>query len=822
MKRQILTLVVLLVGNLAWGITTTSEKKTIAITGQVLHKTTGIPLEYATVAFLKKNGEVAEGGITNEKGLFSIEITPGVYNVSVEFIGFKTQLEEDKKLLSSQNLGVIRLAEDAALLGEVEVVTERTTVELKLDKKIYNVGRDLTVRGGSVSDVLDNVPSVSVDVEGNISLRGNENVRILINGKPSGLAGLNSSEALRQLPAEAVQKVEVITSPSARYDAEGTAGILNIILRRDKIQGFNGAITANIGYPESCGVSANLNYRIGDFNFFTNSSYNRRENDGYSDSYTQYYNIKKNPATGIITDLPDTYMSEYRDNKSIGKGYNTNVGVEWYMNESTSITLSALLKDLDSDSKRNNHIQQFNAAKERVAKSYRLEDDKGDDKGIEYSFNLTKNFNDSGHKLTIDTQYEDNKELNDAIISINDVNDETIMTDDKQERYLLQADYVYPFSESGQFEFGYRGNFSDKNTDYQVSLWNTNNNRFILDNNVSNILVYKENVNALYTQYGNKIGDKFSYLLGLRFEHTGIEIEQKTTADYTQKNYNDLFPTANLSYSISDGQNITLGYARRIRRPRSRMINPFPSRSSLTNIFQGNVDLAPSYSNTFDIGYFNRFGKLSLNSSVYYTHATDAFNMVSFDTGNKVIVNGREVPIIRLSPINLATDNRIGFETTLTYTPTRKWRINANINLYQSKTKGNYNGTSYDADNFSWFARISNKYTLPLNIDWQTRIMYMGASEDSQNKRDGMLFSNMAFSKDFLDDRASLTFNVSDIFGTHKRSMETHTPTYYNDTEFQWRGRTFNLSFTYRFNQKKKRGERNMMDDDDSGADGFF
>ncbi|MDX1316915.1 MAG: carboxypeptidase regulatory-like domain-containing protein, partial [Xanthomarina gelatinilytica] len=239
---------------------TMQAQKDVTITGKVIDKTTGQPLEYATVAFFSKaENRIVTGGITNEAGNFSIPVPSGTYDISIEFISFKKQTIPDQKLSTDKNLGTLSLEADTEALDEIEIIAEKTTVEIKLDKKIYNVGKDLTVRGGTVSDVLDNVPSVSVDVEGNVALRGNENVRILINGKPSGLVGINSTDALRQLPAESIERVEVITSPSARYDAEGTAGILNIILRRSKLQGLNGAITTNVGWPKSAGISGNIN-----------------------------------------------------------------------------------------------------------------------------------------------------------------------------------------------------------------------------------------------------------------------------------------------------------------------------------------------------------------------------------------------------------------------------------------------------------------------------------------------------------------------------------------------------------------------------------
>src|SRR5690606_25220686 len=305
------------------------------VTGTVMDESTGQPLEYATVSFFsKQENKIITGGITGLDGTFSIPVQPGTYDVRVEFISFKTVTIPDKKITGSENLGSITLALDMQSLGEVQIVAERTTVELKLDKRIYNVGQDLTVRGGTVSDVLDNVPSVSVDVEGNVARRGNQNVRILINGRPSGLVGLNSTDALRQLPAEAIERVEVITSPSSRYDAEGTGGILNIILRRSKLQGFNGAITLNGGTPTTYGASGNINYRTGDFNFFNTSSYNYRENPGNGLSETEYFNGSN----------PSTFLNEYRRNDRINNGFTFNTGVEWYINDTSTLTSSVVLR----------------------------------------------------------------------------------------------------------------------------------------------------------------------------------------------------------------------------------------------------------------------------------------------------------------------------------------------------------------------------------------------------------------------------------------------------------------------------------------------
>lgn len=767
------------------------ESKQVTITGKVIDKETNEPLEYATIAFFnKRNNKIETGGITDIQGNFSIPVPTGMYDITIEYISFKTQTIPDKRITADENVGTFSLEIDAEALDAVEVIAERTTVEIRLDKKIYNVGKDLTVSGGTVSDVLDNVPSVSVDVEGNVALRGNDNVRILINGKPSGLVGLNSTDALRQLPAESIEKVEVITSPSARYESEGTAGILNIILRRSKLQGLNGAITLNAGHPTSAGISGNINYRTGDLNIFNTSGYRYSDSPGNGLSLTEYIN------TG-------TFLDEFRETDRVRKGFNTNFGVEWYINDSASLTTSVVYRDSDNESNTLNEIFQYDSNRTLISESFRLDPEFEDDKTVQYSTNFTKNFENSG-KFTLEFQFEDSNEDEESDVIVDNINSERVITLDSQERILLQSDYVLPIGENTQFELGYRGSFKDNITDYTVELLNNTSNQFEVDTNLSNVLNFKEDINAVYSQYGTKF-NKFSFLLGLRMENTRITIDQPTSADYIKKNYTGLFPTINLNFELSDDENITIGYSRRLRRPRSRFINPFPSRSSITSIFAGNPDLDPTYSGTYDLGYLNRFGKFVLSTSIYHSHSTNTWNFISFDTGDTVTVNGQEVPVIQRSPINLATNDRYGYEFNLTYSPSRAWRINGDFNFFKSIDKGEFNGINFDNENVSYRARLSNKYTLPAKIDWQTTISYRGPSETAQSKRKGVLSTNMAFSKDLFKDKASISFRVSDLFNTRLRQSDTFTETYNSYSEFRWRQRSFNLSFTYRFNQKKKR-----------------
>lgn len=771
------------------------NRQPLKITGTVVDKDTGQPLEYATLVLQSvRNPEEVTGGISDANGKFEVETAPGMFNISIEYISYITYSAERQIIRSNTDLGVISLSPDVSQLDEVDVIAERTTVELRLDKKIYNVGKDLTVRGGTVSDVLDNVPSVSVDVEGNVQLRGNDDVRILINGKPSAITGLNSTEALRQLPAESIEKVEVITSPSARYDAEGSGGIINIILRRSKLAGFNGALTLNGGYPFSAGINGNLNYRTGDFNFFTNTGYNYRERPGNSLNDTDFFD-----QNGDFTNS----IREERDFERVRKGLNANFGVEWYVGKNTSITNSIFIRDRNNTSETTNNFAQTNVNGEATA-GFRFDPETEDDNSFQYALNFDTQFNDdSQHKLTFAFQYETSDEVEESLIVQNGFDSESVRTAEDQQRLFFQMDYVVPLGENSQFELGYRGDFNQLKTDYDVVFISPTLAELGITD-PSNVLDFEQRVNAFYSQYGNKFG-KFSFLSGLRYEATRQIVNQLETNDFNDNNFNGLFPTLNLNYEISEKESFQFGYNRRIRRPRSFFLNPFPSRSSPTNLFQGNPNLAPSFSNQVDLGYLKRFEKLTLTGSIYFQRATDVITFITENTGETTIFDGEEVRIIRRTPVNLAKNDRYGFEMTTNYRPTRKWNLNGNINIFNLITRGDFNGQNFDAENLSWFVRLNNKITLPKSIDWQTRVFYRGPTENAQTKNQGIFSLDLAFSKDLFKEKASLALNVNDVFNSRKRISETVTPAFETDSEFQWRVRSYNLSFTYRFNQKKRR-----------------
>lgn len=839
MKKQstfLLSIIILFAYN---SLNATSDKN-ITVKGKVIDAETKQPLEYATISFYSlTQNKIVDGVITNTEGEFNLKVAKDTYNIKIEYISYKPFIINNKKITENLDLGTISLQLNLETLDAVEVVAERTTVEIKLDKKIYNIGKDLTTAGGTISDALNNVPSVSVNIEGGISLRGNENVKILINGKPSAMAGFGDTNVLSQLPAEAIERVEVITSPSARYDAEGTAGILNIILRQKETLGFNGSLNLTVGNPDNLGISTNINYRTEKFNLFSNLGFRYFNSPRNSFSDAEYFNVDPGDFDRIIED---------EKVERLNRNYNASLGMEYFLSKKTSLTGTLFYRyGEDRDTSINNSDRFINGNLDE--QTQRIEKQNEDGNNFQFAINYITKFDNAGHELTVDIQIESGSEeqftyYNEDYIFTNKTNTEpfqieNIAQNEDDKEYLFQVDYVKPIGKNSRFEAGCRGNFENSVTNYLLEQENLSTGDLEINDALSNIFDYTENVNAFYTQYGTKFGD-FSFLLGLRLENTQLKgkIDSRLTASELEvfygfpidtdfnNNYLGLFPTLNLIYNLSGESNnseesITFGYNRRINRPRGWFINPFPSRSSRTNVFQGNPNLSPVFASAFDLGYLKRWEELTLTTSVYYQYETDSFERIEENTGEQT---SDGIDIIRTIPVNLSTNKRTGAELGLLYNPAKWLRLNSSFNFFQFNTEGEFNGRDYSAKNTSWFARFSSKVTLPSKIDWQTNAFYRAARQSAQGENQGIFSLDLAFSKEIFNDNATISLNVRDLLNSRKGKSLTTTDTYRRYREFQWRQRQINLSFMYRFNQQKRRNDRrknqNGIGDDDFDFEG--
>lgn len=798
----------------------------VKVTGKLIEQDTKQPLEFANIIIQTTSNVTVNGGLTDAKGEFSLEVPAGTYNIKYDFISFKTVVISNKIITEDTNLGTTAMASDATQLSEIAITAERSTVEIKLDKRVYTVGNDMMVKGGTVSDVLDNVPSVSVDAEGNVALRGNQSVTILIDGRPSTMAGSNVAEVLRLLPADSVDKVEVITNPSARYDAEGGGGIINIVLKKGKADGFNGSVVATTGDPANHGVSTNLNFRSENFNIFSNIGYNYRKNPGNSMNNTKYLN-EDNSAK--------SYTDEKRENVREREGYNASFGLEYFLTKKTTWTNSVNIRRNTGGNDTDTYYQNYDADHVFTSTRYRNNNEDTDETNVNYSTNLIHKFNDKGHELKIDGSISMSKDDNLSGISNTTLGSDTTtyqrtLNNQEENRSLLQADYVLPIGQNSKFEAGYRGSFSTLDNDARAE--NLVDGNWANDPNYSNYLEYKEKVNALYTQFGSKAG-KFSYLLGLRWEDSNIDVNLLSTGEYNNKKYNNFFPSAFLTYEFNQSTNASINYSRRINRPRGRFLNPFSGLESNINIFKGNPDLNPSYTNAIELGFLKKWSQLTLSSSAYVNLTDAPFQFIRRLNGLYV----EDTPVIITSPLNIGKEFRFGFEFNVNYNPFKWWRINSNFNFYRNQTDGDYSYSYLDqktqqtvnayldlnSSGASWTTRINSKISLPYKIDWQLNGNYEAPQNTSQGRRVGVASANTSFSKDVLKDKGTIGLSIQDIFNSRKMKFETfingESSSY---SEMQWRQRQVTLSFTYRFNMNKNDKQQQQRQQQDGGGEEYM
>ncbi|WP_372473508.1 TonB-dependent receptor domain-containing protein [Capnocytophaga sp. ARDL2] len=797
-----------------------AQTNEVKVRGTIIDANTNLPVEYATVSFFDANDpSVTYGELTDGKGTFNIPVKRGVYNIRIDFFGYTTHEIKNREISSNTDLGAIRLKVNAEELENIVINVERSPVEIYLDKKVYNVGNDLVVRGGNAGDVLDNIPSVEVDSDGNVSLRGNESVRVLIDGRPMGMAA-SISDALKMLSADAIDQVEVITNPSARYEAEGGSGIINIKLKKGSNTGFNGSTTLTVSDPWGYGGSANINYKGKGYNIYSNLGY--RDNKSFGNSLNELEYFDNNGTT-------TKFVNEYGKNTNRHKGFNGNIGFDVDLTPQLNWSNNIDFRQGMGDNTRKVDYDNLYADRSLNYSNVRNSTELGDRKSFDYTTEFLYKFKQKGHELSVSANISKNDSNGDADIGTSDrntavihFNDKTYSTNDEA-RNQIKADYVLPIG-TGRFEVGYMGNFNNLKSSFNVL--SLQGGVFVDRDIYKSNLEYIENIQAVYTQYGNKFG-KWNYMLGLRYEDSRIDINQRATNDFNVKIYSNLFPSVFVNYELAQNETVSFNYSRRIRRPRGFFINPISSYSSSINFFKGNPNLDPAFTNAFELSYMKKWNYFTINTTAYLNYTTNAYTVVRTVDG----VNEEGIPITYANPINLATEYRPGLEINVNYTPYRWWRINGNINMYLLSRRGDYTfkeestgnlvTQNFDVDTFTMTARLNNRVTLPYGIEWQTNGSFRAGEKTAQGRTLSTFDVNLAFAKDIIKDKASLSLNVSDLFNSRKRMLETNMDLAKGYSEMQWRERTINLSFTYRFNQKKQdqRQRRRTQNPNESFSD---
>lgn len=767
------------------------------ISGYIVDAETGQGLEFAAISvFTSEDSTLVDGTITDAEGFFTAEVSAGTYDLKIEYISYIPRWVTDVSVTSAGapvHIGTIALNASSALLEEVEVTGERSEFQLGLDKRIFNVDKNLVTRSGSAADILDNIPSVSVDLEGNVSLRGSENVRILVDGRPSGLVGLSGNDALRALQGDLIERVEVITNPSARYDAEGMAGIINIVLKKDQRGGLNGSFSGHAGYPENYGGSANVNFRRNSVNLFLNYGARYRSSPGSGSLYQEYF-------PGDTT----YFLEQNRDRTRSGWSHNIRFGTDLFLNDKNILTGSFLYRLGDEVNRTKIEYFDYNAQRELTGITTREEVEHEDEPNLEYSVIYKRTFDDEDHTLNAVVQYEDGQETEESDYTerifdpdympagLPDISQRSL-NDEREKEWLAQVDYVRPVSEDGKFEAGYKGDFRDIANDYLVE--ELRDNAWVELDSRSNEFRYDEAIHAAYLIYGNKYGS-FAYQLGVRAEHSQVRTELLATGEVNDRSYTDLFPSVHFGYEMQRDNTIQLSYSRRVRRPGFWHLNPFFSYSDNRNVWSGNPNLEPEYTHSVEMGHIKYWESASVSSSMYFRHSTGVIQRIrTID----------EEGVTFTMPQNLAVRDDYGLEFTFSKDVTPVWRIDGNANFFRSITDGGEFGNS---DDYNWQGRINSRLTFFNSVETQLRFNYRGPQETTQGRTRSYVHMDLGISKDIMQRKATITLNVRDLFNTRKRRYTAEGEGFYSEAEFQWRARQTTLSFTYRLNEKKRNEQR--------------
>jgi outer membrane receptor protein involved in Fe transport len=783
------------------------QQEKYTVTGSVVDEN-GTPLEFATVrVFAASDDALATGNVTDAKGNFKINVSEGTYYVVVSFISYQSKTFSDISINAnnpSTNLGQVQLSTDSKTLNEIEVVAEKSTMELQLDKRVFNVGQDLANLGGSATQILDNIPSVSVDVEGNVSLRGSQSVRILINGRPSGLTGMGSSEALRLLQGNLIERVEVITNPSARYEAEGQTGIINIVLKKEQKGGLNGSFDLNAGYPENFGAAFNLNYRAKWINLFASYGVNYRDTPGSGFSNQRFFDENGNTISSFLTK---------QDRSRADFGNTLRTGADIFLGEKNTLTIAGLYRFSKGNNITNIRYDDFDKSDNFVQTVLRDQDERETDNNIEIELNHKIEFGRPGNEWVsnfkwINSDDTENADLfeNNLNNSANSVNQRSFNTEN-EENIIFQSDYVQPFAKDAKFEAGVRVGLRTIENDFLVEQQNEDGDFEALAE-FDNAFNYQERVYAAYGIIGNKWG-KFSVQGGLRVEITDIEAALKDSDQNSNQNYMNLFPSAFFAYELDQANTFQLSYSRRLSRPWFRLLLPFSNFSDSRNFRAGNPNLTPEFTHSIEAGYLHNWKSGNVLSSVYYRRTTGVIERITLlaedvDFIDITGVANGQVQNITL-PVNLSAQDAYGIEFTVSKDITNWWTLNGNVNFYKAMTEGSFNGQIYTSNVTSLSARAASKIELPAKMALQTNVRYRGPENNTQGLTKSITMIDLALAKDIFKGNGTLTLNVSDLLNNRKRRSETRGANFFTESEFQWRARQFMLNFTYRLNQKKER-----------------
>lgn len=776
------------------------------IFGKILDANTNQPVEFATVAlFNETDSSLVTGGITSVEGEYFMDKIPnGSFYLKASFIGYEAFYQSGIKMEPSNpyyKIEAISLKEASDVLDAVEIVSEQYLMETRIDKKIYNTDKDLSSKGGTGIDVLRNIPSVDIDSEDNILLRGDENVNILIDGRPSSMP---ASVLLKQIAASQIAKVEIVTNPSAKYDPEGMSGIINIVMKKNKVSGFNANLNQSFTYGKAfkSNTSLSLNYKTDKINLYTNLNYydGKHWHGGYQD------------RTSAIN---DTLYRLDSDNEGLSgaKSLSAKLGLDYFINEKNTVYVSSSGNFGGGDSENLSNFRNYTGEDALIDSSNRTTNGTSSDNRYGVNVGWQRTFKKSGHTFDFDADYNVNEsegtnENEEEFSSLMDFPTlQNVTNTNNREVLYIRADYVLPITDSMTFEAGFHSTTKNKQSTIFSETYNygLSSPAFEDDTSINNSFIFNQQVYAGYVTFGHQIG-KLGYKVGLRAEQTNTYAELVNSNEVFKNPYFSLFPSGHLSYALNKKHEMQLSYSKRINRPHMHALNPFPDYSNPYSLYYGNPFLRPEFIDVYELGHVFRGKKLTLNTSVYHRQINNMMQRFLTINGNV-----SEVTFVNFDKAELS-----GLELIASYKPTKKLRATLSFNSWFSRINDAIVGERVPSN--GWDGKLSLSYTFKGGWASQADYRYNGPMQVTQGTIQPRHGVNLSLRKSILNHRGSLSVRVNDIFFTQYFAFKTDDA---NDLSFdmrhRWESRQFSVNFNYFFGKMIKGKEKRRLKDTNGG-----
>ncbi|MDP4209124.1 MAG: TonB-dependent receptor [Bacteroidota bacterium] len=781
------------------------------ITGKVIDKVAHVAIGYASVGVYRmKDSSMVSGALTDTLGRFTLNNLPyGRFYAEVKFIGYKKSRVNGILVVPNQktaDLGNILVEPSSTTLKEVEVTGSRPPLEYKLDRKVVNVSQQIAAAGGTAVDVLENTPSVQTDVEGNVQLRGSSSFTVLIDGKPSVLKG---SEALQQIPASTIQSIEIITNPSAKYDPDGSAGIINIIMKKEKISGINGVVNLSAGTGGKYNGDLLVNYKHDKVNYFFGADYSDLK-----------FNMKNNLSkwTRSNDSLRYQLMNLNGDMHRTGKG--VKAGFDFAPNDKNTISFSARYAERAFG--RNTSANYYEYTNPAKSNTYYLQNNTSNSphKFVNLNLDYLLRFDDKGHQLAASAYWSNGpsdsntdmvKQTTDQNWTLDGTEPRQQHTSEKGEEneFRLKLDYTKPLGDKGKFEAGYQGRYESSGSKYHFE--NYQSGQWIEDMTQYNDLKYTDNIQSVYSTLSNSM-KLFDYQLGIRGEYTDRKITQKVTGESYPVNRFDLFPTIHLSKQLPFDLQLLASYSRRINRPDDHQLDPLPRYIDDKNIRKGNPALAPEFADSYELSLQKRFGAAFLSVDGFYKKTNDLISQIV-----KLGANN----IMEQTFANLNHDYSMGTEIMLNIPLSQAWNVNASTSIYHYKIDGSLSDSTVSNQTNTWNSRINTTLRFKWGMQLQANFFYNAKTVTAQGTRDGFFFTSLGLRQEVMKKKASLTLQVRDLFGNMKFVSTSQGPDFYIYNRMKRESPVFTLTFSYRINnfkQQMKKGGDDVNESDFNGG----